>query len=97
MLNEWPQALERYSQKHPREVLRVEVESGGSRDVVIIYRGFSSSLMRATPKDPNQPVIPAHAQLLRLDRLEAPWDPDHPQIIQANLDWLTIQELTEEG
>lgn len=45
----WPLALERYSQAHPQEVLRVEVESEGETDLVLIYRGYSSSLRRPTP------------------------------------------------
>lgn len=45
----WPLALERYSQSHPQEVLRVEVESEGETDLVLIYRGYSSSLRRPTP------------------------------------------------
>ncbi len=81
----WPQALEKYTQRHPQEILQVEVESNGEKDTVLIFRGFSSSLMRATPFDPNQPVISSGARLVRLDRLRGPLNPSHPEIIEADL------------
>jgi hypothetical protein len=82
----WTVALERYTQQVPREVLRLQLQVEGELDCVVIFRGFSSSLMRATPTDLNQPVIPPAAKLIRLDRLQAPFNPDHPQVIAADLD-----------
>ncbi len=82
----WPLALERYTQLVPQEALRVEVEQDGEPDTILIFRGFSSSLVRATPSDPNQPVIQAQARFISLERLQAPFNPANPVILAADLD-----------
>ncbi len=90
----WPEALEQYTQKVPHEVLRVEVEQAdGEPDLILIFRGFSSSLMRSTPADLSQPVIQSGARLLSLDRLQGPFDPADPKLIQGNLDRTAARDL----
>lgn len=90
----WPEALERYSQQHPQEALRVELVQGdGDLDLVLIFRGFSSSLMRPTPADLSQPVIPPGAQFLQMDRLEAPFNPADPKLIEGSLDAEATRQL----
>lgn len=90
----WPQALEVYTQQVPQEVLRVEViQADGSPDLVLIFRGLSSSLMRPTPADLSQPVIEPEAQFLRLDRLVGPLDPAQPQVIAADLDAAATRQM----
>ena len=90
----WPEALERYTQKVPHEVLRVEVEQAdGELDLILIFRGFSSSLMRSTPADLSQPLIQSGARFLSLDRLQGPFDPADPKLIQGNLDRAATHEL----
>jgi hypothetical protein len=77
----WPQALERYTQRIPTEALRVQIQIGDIEDWVLIFRGFSSSLMRSTPANLEDPVIPSGAKLLRLERLRAPLDPVNPVVL----------------
>jgi len=83
----WPLALERYSQAHPQEVLRVEVESEGETDLVLIYRGYSSSLRRATPPDPEVAVIPPQSRFLQLERLSAPYHPERSRVLAIYQSW----------
>lgn len=81
----WPQALEKYTERYPEEVLQLEVEQDGETDWVLIFRGVSSSLVRATPSDLNQPIIDPSARLVRLDRLRGPLNPSAPEIIEVDL------------
>ncbi|BBC26165.1 hypothetical protein [Pseudanabaena sp. ABRG5-3] len=81
------QQLEVYSSKHPQEVLLVKVKIGDELDEVMIFKGFSSSLMRSTAFDPDVPVIPDHAEIIAIDRLTAPYKPMEPKYIQQGITW----------
>ncbi|MEN9203350.1 MAG: hypothetical protein Q6K80_03915 [Thermostichus sp. DG_1_6_bins_120] len=87
----WPLALERYSQAHPQEVLRVQVEGEEGSDVVLIYRGVSSSLMRSTPADVDEAVIPPTARFVSLERLPAPYNPAQPQPLATYGQWSELE------
>ncbi len=79
--------LESYSRSHPQEVLIVEIASPQENDQVMIFKGFSSSLRFATAPDPDIPVIPDGAEILKIDRLLAPYQPRSPRYIQQSLTW----------
>jgi len=85
--------LEQYTIKRPQEVLLVTVEINGEQDEVAIFRGFSSSLMRPTAFDPDVPVIPQQANIISIDRLKSPYNPDSPQYIQQGLSIEKMQNL----
>ncbi|MFN3926688.1 MAG: hypothetical protein ACK4QL_05055 [Pseudanabaenaceae cyanobacterium] len=78
--------LENYSRSHPQQVLLVAIEVDGQPDQIMIYKGFSSSLVNPTPPDPDVPVIPSHAHIRTIDLLQAPYQPRSPQYLQRNLD-----------
>ncbi|HEY9644640.1 MAG TPA: hypothetical protein V6C57_29355 [Coleofasciculaceae cyanobacterium] len=88
--------LEQYTLKRPQEVLLVTAAVAGEPDEIAIFKGFSSSLMRPTAFDPDVPVLSADAQIVAIDRLVAPYRPDHPQYIQRGLTWEEMQGLLEE-
>jgi hypothetical protein len=88
--------LEQYTEKRRQEVLLVTAEVEGEPDQVAIFRGFSSSLMRSTAFDPDIPVLPESAQILTIDRLLGPYDPNHPRYLQQDLTWETVQPLLAE-
>ncbi|HEY9648461.1 MAG TPA: hypothetical protein V6C88_18930 [Chroococcidiopsis sp.] len=92
--------LEQYTLKRPGEVLLVSVaiatESGQEPDQIVIFKGFSSSLMRPTEYDPDVPVLPADAEILTIDRLHGPYNPDAPRYIQQGLTWDDMQSLLAE-
>lgn len=85
--------LEQYTAKHPQEVLLITAEVEGQTDQVMVFRGVSSSLVRSTAFDPDVPVLPPEAQILAIDRLKSPYNPDQPQYLQQGLTWETIQPL----
>jgi hypothetical protein len=77
--------LEQYTLKCPNEVILVSTVTDGEDDQVVIFRGFSSSLMRSTAFDPDVPIIHEHADILSIDRLQGPYHPDNPQYLQTGL------------
>jgi hypothetical protein len=87
--------LEQYTLTHPKEVLLVKVEIEGEPDEISIFKGFSSSLMRATNFDPDVPVLPEGALIQAIDRLLSPYNPAQPHFIQQNLSWADFLVLLE--
>lgn len=79
------QRLEQYSLKHPQEVLLVQANIAGDLDQIIIFRGFSSSLMQPTAFDPDVPVLPDTADILQIDRLAGPYRPNSPVYLEQGL------------
>jgi hypothetical protein len=87
--------LERYTLKHPEEVLLVKVQCGEELDEVTIFKGFSSSLMRQTAFDPDVPIIPAEAVVLSVDRFRSPYNPVQPQVIAQGMSWDEFSALLD--
>lgn len=87
--------LEQYTLQHPQEVLLIAAEVDGELDEILIFRGFSSSLMRPTASDPDVPVLPDTAIITGIDRLRGPYQPDAPDYIERQLSWTEFsQRLT---
>jgi hypothetical protein len=87
------QRLEQYTNQRKQEVLIVTVEISGEADTVLIYNGFSSSLMRSTSYDLDIPVIPPEASIIAIDRLTSPYNPAQPNYIQQGLTWEQMESL----
>ncbi len=90
------QRLEEYTIKRPQELLIVTVEISGQMDQIAIFKGFSSSLMRATAADPDIPVLPANAKIITIDRLLSPYNPDFPVYLEQGLTSQTIEPLLQQ-
>lgn len=88
--------LEQYTIKRPGEVLLVEVAIAGEPDQIAIFKGFSSSLMQPTAFDPDVPVLPDDAEIISVDRLESPYNPQLPRYIQQGLTWEEMRSLLAE-
>lgn len=88
--------LEQYTAKRPQEVLLVSVEIAGEQDQIAIFKGFSSSLMRSTAFDPDVPVLPDEAKIIKIDRVASPYNPETPRYIQQGLSWDNMQVLLSE-
>lgn len=87
--------LEQYTLKFPQEVLLIQIEVAGRPDQILIFKGFSSSLMAPTAFDPDVPVLPADAKICQVDRLQAPYRPDRPQYIEQGLTREAIEARLE--
>ncbi|MBE9065073.1 hypothetical protein IQ260_00190 [Leptolyngbya cf. ectocarpi LEGE 11479] len=79
--------LEHYTLQHPQEVLLVAAEVNGDPDEILIFRGFSSSLVRPTAPDPDVPVLPNDAVIIAIDRLAGPYLPDCPNYLERQISW----------
>lgn len=89
--------LEQYTLKRKREVLIVNVETAtGEPDMVMIYGGFSSSLMTATAFDPDIPVIAPDSKIVSIDRLAGPYNPDNPEYIESGLTLKAMEKILAE-
>ncbi|WP_204102044.1 MULTISPECIES: hypothetical protein [Spirulina sp. CCY15215] len=82
--------LEQYTLKRPQEVLVVRAKIAGEEDEIIIFKGFSSSLMRSTAFDPDVPILPEDAKIIAIARLASPYSPENPQYIESNL---TLEQM----
>ena len=86
---------EQYTLKQPSIVLLVQAVIDGEADEVMIYRGFSSSLMRPTAADPEVPVLPEGAEIQSIDVMVGPYNPVAPQYLQRELSWLDMKPILE--
>lgn len=87
--------LEQYTLQYPKEVLLIAAEVNGESDKILIFRGFSSSLMRPTAADPDVPVLPDDAVITGIDRLSGPYRPEQPSYLERQISWAEFsQRLT---
>jgi len=91
------QRLEQYTLKNPQEVLIVQIALDDTEDQIMIFKGFSSSLMRPTAFDPDVPVLAQDAQILSIDRVVSPYLPDDPQYIAQGLTLTDMENLLQEA
>jgi len=77
--------LENYTLKFPQEVLVVKVKIEGEEDTVVVFKGFSSSIVRPTAYDPEVPTIPADAKIECIDRVKGPYSPEAPDYIERDI------------
>jgi hypothetical protein len=79
--------LEQYTLARSQELLLVTIDIEGITEEIMIFKGFSSCLSRATESDPDLPIIPATAKIITIDRLQAPYNPTQPIYIERGLTW----------
>ena len=87
------QQLEQYTIKHPQEVLLITVSIEEEMDQLMIFKGFSSSLMRPTEFDPDVPMLSDEAKIISIDRIQSPYNPNNPNYIEKGLSWEQMKNL----
>ena len=92
-MNSIGKRLEQYTAKRTKEVLIVTVEIADEQDTIAIFKGFSSSLMRPTAFDADVPVLPDGANILNIDRVASPYNPEAPRYLQQGLSWEAMEAL----
>ncbi|MHC5735489.1 DUF7734 family protein [Nostoc sp.] len=92
-MNSIGKRLEQYTAKRTKEVLIVTVEIADEQDTIAIFKGFSSSLMRPTAFDADVPVLPDEANILNIDRVASPYNPETPRYIQQGISWEAMEAL----
>lgn len=88
--------LEKYTIERPQEILIVKAEIDGESNEIVIFKGFSSSLVRSTAFDPDVPILPEEAKIVSIDRVASPYKPDSPRYLQQGLSWETMESLLSE-
>ena len=53
--------------------------------------------MRPTSFDPDIPVLPPEAKIIRIDRVASPYNPDAPRYLQQGLTWEAMQPLLSDA
>ncbi|MGD1929685.1 MAG: hypothetical protein ACFB12_12310 [Leptolyngbyaceae cyanobacterium] len=86
------QRLEQYTFRFPQEVLMVTAQVNHEEDIVVVFRGFASSLVNPTAADPDIPVLTQDATITAIDRLQGPYNPDQPQYLEQNIPWETFRD-----
>lgn len=89
--------LEQYTLRYPQLVLLVSAVIDGQEDEVLVFRGFSSSLMHPTAADPEVPVLPETADIRAIDVMAGPYNPAAPQYLHRGLAWADMLPLLEEA
>ncbi len=92
-MNSIDKRLEQYTAKRPQEVLILTVEIADEQDKIAIFKGFSSSLMRPTAFDADVPVLTDGVNILNIDRVASPYNPEAPRYIQQGLSWEAMETL----
>lgn len=87
------QQLESYTRQHPEEVLLLTIKDAGVGDEIMIFKGFSSSLMQPTDFNPDNPLFSEKAEFVSLDRIESPYIPNAPIYIEKDLPWEKVAQL----
>ena len=89
--------LEKYTLQQKQEVLMVNLETAaGEPDIVMIYAGFSSSLMRRTSFDPDVLVIANDSIITSIDRLASPYNPAQPKYIASGMTRLAMEKILQQ-
>lgn len=84
--------LEQYTLKYRQQVLVVQGLVAGVAEEIVIFRGFSSSLTRPTAFDPDVLVLPEEAEIIGIDIVAAPYQPEHPQYLERSLSWIEMEQ-----
>jgi hypothetical protein len=84
--------LEQYSLRFPQEVLFLTVEDRGERDEILVFKGFSSSLINFTDSDSDIPILSETAVILSIDRILSPYNPKSPKYLEKGLTWNEMLE-----
>jgi hypothetical protein len=77
--------LEAYTLKRPQEVLLLTLGQETIEDQILIFKGFSSSLMHPTDFNPDNPVVTKNLPIQGIDRLQSPYNPADPIFIEQGL------------
>ncbi|KAM0850850.1 hypothetical protein ACQ4PT_052809 [Festuca glaucescens] len=85
--NEEMGRLEAYSEGARGQALLVNATVDGETEVVLVFKGFSSSVSGRTAPDPAMSVLPERAIIQSVDVVEGPFDPNNIEYIEKDVSW----------
>lgn len=85
--NEDVARMERYSEDARDQALLVKARVDDEVEVVLVFRGFSSSLSGGTAADPARSVLPERAIIQSVDVVKGPFDPNNIEYLEKGVEW----------
>ncbi|WVZ60266.1 hypothetical protein U9M48_010313 [Paspalum notatum var. saurae] len=85
--NEDVARMERYTEDARDQALLVKAQVDDEVEVVLIFKGFSSSLSGRTAADPARSVLPERAIIQSVDVVKGPFDPNNIEYLEKGVEW----------
>ncbi|XP_042440089.1 uncharacterized protein LOC122025352 [Zingiber officinale] len=79
--------LEAYSAAFRDVALLVRAGVDDEEELVLIFKGFSSSLSSRTSSDPSKSVLPGRAVIQSIDVVKGPFNPSNIEYLERGLTW----------
>lgn len=85
--NEDVARMERYTEDARDQALLVKARVDDELEVVLVFKGFSSSLSGGTAADPARSVLPERAIIQSVDVVKGPFDPNNIEYLEKGVEW----------
>ncbi|KAF8674410.1 hypothetical protein HU200_048243 [Digitaria exilis] len=85
--NEDVARMERYTEDARDQALLVKARVDDEVELVLVFKGFSSSLSGGTAADPARSILPERAIIQSVDVVKGPFDPNNIEYLEKGLKW----------
>ncbi|CAN6281670.1 unnamed protein product [Urochloa humidicola] len=85
--NEDVARMERYTEDARDQALLVKARVDDEVELVLVFKGFSSSLSGGTAADPSRSILPERAIIQSVDVVKGPFDPNNIEYLEKGLQW----------
>ncbi|PUZ37351.1 hypothetical protein GQ55_9G112700 [Panicum hallii var. hallii] len=85
--NEDVARMERYTEDARDQALLVKARVDDEVEVVLVFKGFSSSLSGGTAADPSRSILPERAIIQSVDVVKGPFDPNNIEYLEKGVEW----------
>jgi len=85
--NEDVARMERYTEDARDQALLVKARVDDEVEVVLVFKGFSSSLSGGTAADPARSILPERAIIQSVDVVKGPFDPNNIEYLEKGVEW----------
>ncbi|KAG2546420.1 uncharacterized protein LOC120649993 [Panicum virgatum] len=85
--NEDVARMERYTEDARDQALLVKARVDDEVEVVLTFKGFSSSLSGGTAADPARSILPERAIIQSVDVVKGPFDPNNIEYLEKGVEW----------
>ncbi|CAL4935572.1 unnamed protein product [Urochloa decumbens] len=80
--------MERYTEDARDQALLVKARVDDEVElVVLVFKGFSSSLSGGTAADPSRSILPERAIIQSVDVVKGPFDPTNIEYLEKGVEW----------
>ncbi|CAL4918690.1 unnamed protein product [Urochloa decumbens] len=79
--------MERYTEDARDQALLVKARVDDEVELVLVFKGFSSSLSGGTAADPSRSILPERAIIQSVDVVKGPFDPTNIEYLEKGVEW----------